>query len=480
MDIKEGLTFDDVLLIPKRSPVMSRKEVSVETWLTAKIKLNIPIVSANMDTVTESAMAIAIARQGGIGIIHRFLPIEKQVEEVLKAKRSESFIIEQPVTINQAKSLKDARQLMTYLDVGGIIVIDDNEDISGILTTRDILFQENPKIKVSEIMTKKSDLITAPYGITLDEAKKILSDNRIEKLPLLDGSGKLKGLITTKDISKKEKYPVASKDIKGRLLVGAAVGVKDDYIERATSLYRAGCDVLVVDIAHGHSDIAIKAIKEIRKNLGSIPIIAGNVATAEGTKDLIKADVDCVKAGVGGGSICITRIVTGAGVPQLTAIMECAKIAQKESIPIIADGGIRNSGDLTKALAAGASSGMLGNLLAGTEESPGVIIMRQGKRYKIYRGMASFEANLKRKQKQNNNFEIDTDLLDMTPEGVESLVAYKGYTSEIIMQLINGLKSGVSYCGAKNIRELQKNAEFIKMSPAGLRESYPHDVDVLK
>ncbi|MBI2671192.1 IMP dehydrogenase [Candidatus Woesearchaeota archaeon] len=298
-EIKEGLTFDDVLLVPKKSPVVSRKEISVETMLTEKIKLNIPIVSANMDTVTEANMAIAIARQGGIGIIHRFLPIEKQVEEVLKVKRSESFIIEEPVTINQNKTLKDAKLLMNTYDVGGIIVVDDNNNIAGILTTRDTLFQENLRLKVSEVMTKKESLITAPFGITMDEAKKVLRENRIEKLPLLDGDGKLRGLITTKDITKKEKYPNASKDIKGRLLVGAAIGVKDDYVERATALLRVGCDVLVVDIAHGHSDTAIKAIKEIRKNLGTVQVIGGNVATGEGTKDLIKAGVDAVKVGVG-------------------------------------------------------------------------------------------------------------------------------------------------------------------------------------
>ncbi|MEK6973688.1 MAG: IMP dehydrogenase [Nanoarchaeota archaeon] len=931
MDIKEGLTFDDVLLVPKKTPVMSRKEVSVQSILTKRIQLNVPLVSANMDTVTESAMAIAMARQGGIGIIHRFLPIEKQVEEVQRVKRSESFIIEKPVTIDQNKTLKEAKILMTVNDIGGILVIDDNNDLSGILTNRDILFQDNPRTKISELMTPRNEMITAPYGISIDEAKKILYDHRIEKLPLLDKDGKIHGLITTKDISKKEKYPNASKDLKGRLLVGGAVGVKEDYIERATEIYRAGCDVLVIDIAHGHSDIAIKSIKEIRKNLGSVDLIAGNVATAEGCKELIKAGVDCVKIGVGPGAVCLegdtpilmndytvknirdikpgekvithkgrskrvtktykrhykgeilklnvggspgtikmtpehpilsinfkidpkkmkkngskyyfykkkytknlnwieagslksgdvvvipknkpvlnkisfdlaklmpeynhddkyiwsnkigfnpnieshgniakrfntthriienivhgnkslnmelngqvnqyldisnytreiqslkinrniglnkdfmriigyylaegfiggyeknkhlcfafsskeleyhedikrlinnifeyknskilfkkdrnsatvqisnniiarffkslipgvahtkkiplfiinqdnellrelligairgdgsikeprrvsyfttsrnlafqiaeifvrfgympsinvgkshnpnwndkwrvsisgaqyekfalefpefniprneikgkqqlwedndyiylsidniksvddeldvynieveednsyianriavhncsTRIVTGVGVPQLTAIMNCAKIANKENIPIMADGGIKNSGDISKAIAAGASTVMLGSLLAGTEESPGAIIMRHGRRFKIYRGMASFGANLGRKQRINNNNDIDTDLLDMTPEGIESLVEYKGYASEVITQLVNGLKSGVSYCGSKDIKGMQKNAEFIKMSIAGLKESHPHDVEVLK
>lgn len=480
MEIREALTFDDVLLIPKKSPVASRKDITVETMLTNKIKLNIPIVSANMDTVTESNMAISLARQGGIGIIHRYLPIEKQVEEVLKVKRSESFIIEDPIKINQNKSLKDAKYLMDYYDVGGIIVVDDNDDISGILTHRDLMFQDNPRTKVNEIMTKKENLVTAKFGISIDEAKKVLRENRIEKLPLLDESGKLRGIVTSKDIKKKEKYPLATKDIKGRLLVGAAIGVKDDYIERSLALLKAGCDVLVLDIAHGHSDISLRAIKELRKNIGSAQLIAGNVASTEGCKDFIKAEVDAIKVGVGPGAVCSTRIVTGAGVPQLTAIMESIKITKKADIPIIADGGIKNSGDLTKALAAGASTVMIGSLLAGTEESPGAIIMRQGRRYKIYRGMASFEANLKRKQKANNNYEFDTDLLDMTPEGVESLVPYKGYVSEVVNQLINGLKSGISYCGSKNIKEMQKNAEFVKMSSAGLRESYPHDVDVLK
>ena len=299
MEIREALTFDDVLLVPKKSPVSSRKDITVETMLTNKIKLNIPIISANMDTVTESNMAISLARQGGIGIIHRYLPIEKQVEEVLKVKRSESFIIEDPIKINQNKSLKDARYLMDYYDVGGIIVVDDADNISGILTHRDLMFQDNSRTKVSEIMTKKENLVTAKFGISIDDAKKVLREHRIEKLPLLDDSGKLKGIVTSKDIMKKEKYPLATKDFKGRLLVGAAIGVKDDYIERSLALLKAGCDVLVLDIAHGHSDISLRAIKELRRNIGSAQLIAGNVASAEGCKDFIKAEVDAIKVGVG-------------------------------------------------------------------------------------------------------------------------------------------------------------------------------------
>jgi len=470
----EGLTFDDVMLIPKKSNVISRKEVNTKTNLTSKIFLNIPIVSSNMDTVTESNMAIAIAREGGIGIIHRFIPINKQVEEVLKVKRSETIIIENPYTLNVDSTLEEAKILMDEKDVGGIIIKDNNK-LVGILTHRDVLFQNNLSFKVADFMSR--DLVTAEEGISIDDAKKILHENRIEKLPLVDKTGNLKGLITIKDILKKEKFPKAAKDIKGRLLVGAAVGVKDDYMQRAEALVNAGVDVIVIDIAHGHSEYCINAIKNIKKNFNELQLIAGNVATKEGCEDLINAGADGVKVGVGGGTICLTRIVSGAGVPQLTSVMECSKVAKKYNIPIISDGGIRHSGDITKAIAAGASAVMIGSLLAGTEESPGKAIIKNGRKYKIYRGSTSFDATISRKARLDSA-EMESFIDEVVPEGVESTVPFKGKLSEVIYQLIGGLKSGMSYCGANSINELMDSAEFIKISNASLRESHSHDVDV--
>ena len=470
----EGLTFDDVMLIPKKSNVISRKEVNTKTNLTSKIFLNIPIVSSNMDTVTESNMAIAIAREGGIGIIHRFIPINKQVEEVLKVKRSETIIIENPYTLNVDSTLEEAKILMDEKDVGGIIIKDNNK-LVGILTHRDVLFQNNLNFKVSDFMSR--DLVTAEEGISIDDAKKILHENRIEKLPLVDKTGNLKGLITTKDILKKEKFPKAAKDFKGRLLVGAAVGVKHDYMDRAEALVNAGVDVIVIDIAHGHSEYCINAIKNIKKNFNELQLIAGNVATKEGCEDLINAGADGVKVGVGGGTICITRIVSGAGVPQLTSVMECSKVAKNYNIPIISDGGIRHSGDITKAIAAGASAVMIGSLLAGTEESPGKAIIKNGRKYKIYRGSTSFDATISRKARLDSA-EMESFIDEVVPEGVESTVPFKGRLSEVIYQLIGGLKSGMSYCGANSINELMDTGEFIKISNASLRESHSHDVDV--
>ncbi|MBI2672788.1 IMP dehydrogenase [Candidatus Woesearchaeota archaeon] len=477
MEVREGLTFDDVLLVPKKSPVYSRKDVNTRTKLSKNIYLNTPIISANMDSVTESDMAIALAREGGIGMIHRFLPIKDQVEEVLKVKRSETIIIENPYTFTPDRSLLEAKGFMEKYDINGMVIVNEKNEIIGIMTARDILFEENLSKKIYEVMTK--EVITAKFGISVEEAKKILHENRIEKLPLVDENNVLKGLITTKDIIKREKYPLSSKDNKGRFMVGAAIGVKDDYLERAEALLKAGADILVLDIAHGHSDTAISCIREIKNKFGNIELIAGNVATAEGAEDLIKAGADAIKVGVGGGGVCTTRIVTGSGVPQLTAIIDCAKVAKKYNIPVIADGGIKFSGDITKALAAGASTVMIGRLLAGTDESPGTTIIRDGRKYKIYRGMASLGANMGRSYR--NIKEIDENLFsEVVPEGVESMVPYRGNVSEIIHQLIGGLRSGMSYCGAKNIEELQINAAFIKMSPAGLRESHPHDVEVMK
>ncbi len=477
MDFREGLTFDDVLLVPKRSPIVSRSQTDVATRLSRNINLNIPLVSANMDTVTESHMAIAIAREGGIGIIHRFMTIQDQVDAILKVKRSESVVIEQPYTVKPDATVLDLQKVMAQYGVSGLLV-EDAGKLVGIITRRDITFENNLKRKVSELMTK--DVITAKAGTTIDQAKEILRKNRIEKLPLVDSKNRIAGLITSKDVMMMEQYPLASKDKKGRLLVGAAVGVKGDYLERTEALLEAGADTIVVDIAHGHSENAINTVKYIKKAFPNCDLIAGNVATGEGARDLIKAGVDSVKVGVGSGSICITRVVTGSGVPQLTAVIDAVKAAKDYDIPVISDGGVRTSGDLTKALAAGASAVMIGSMFGGTDESPGKTLVKNGKKYKMYRGMASFYASLGRKYREEGPEVIDSDdLNDFVPEGVEATVPYKGSVVEIIRQLVGGLRSGLSYCGAKTIPEMQHNAEFIKMSPAGYKESQPHDVDVM-
>lgn len=479
MEIKEGLTFDDVLLIPKRSPIISRSQINLKTKLSCNITLNIPLVSANMDTVTESGMAIALAREGGIGIIHRFMTIEDQVDEVLKVKRSESVIIEQPYTIKPDMSVQDADNLMLQYGVSGLLVEENNRKLAGIITRRDITFETNYKSKISDLMSK--NVITAKEGITIEQAKEVLHNHRIEKLPVVDSSNRIVGLITSKDILKMDQYPYASKDKKGRLLVGAAVGVKGDYLERTEALLDAGSDTVVVDIAHGHSENAINAVHMIKKAFPNCELIAGNVATREGTKDLIKAGVDAVKVGVGSGSICITRVITGSGVPQLTAIIDSVKVAKEHEVPVISDGGVRTSGDATKALAAGSSSVMIGSLFGGTDESPGKTMIKNGKKFKMYRGMASFYASLGRRYRERGPQVVDSsdDLNDYVPEGVEAMVPYKGSVVEIIRQLVGGLRSGLSYCGAKTILEMHNNAEFIKMTSAGYMESQPHDVDVI-
>jgi IMP dehydrogenase len=477
LDIREGLTFDDVLLVPKRSPIVSRSQTDLRTKLSRKITLNIPIISANMDTVTESGMAAAIAREGGIGIIHRFMTIEDQVDEILKVKRSESVMIEQPYTIKPDVTVLEAKKAMAEYGVSGLLV-EEGGKLAGIITRRDITFENNNRRKVSELMTK--EVITAKAGLTIDQAKEILHKQRIEKLPVIDEKRRIVGLITSKDILKMEQYPHASKDKKGRLLAGAAVGVKGDYLERTEALLEAGADVLVVDIAHGHSENAINTVHMIKKAFPDCELIAGNVATGDGAKDLIRAGVDAVKVGVGSGSICITRVVTGSGVPQLTAVLDSVRVARDYDIPVISDGGIRNSGDITKALAAGSSSVMVGSLFGGTDESPGKTLVKNGKKFKMYRGMASFYASLGRKYREEGAQVIDSDdLNDYVPEGVEAMVPYKGSVVEIVRQLAGGIRSGLSYCGAKTIAEMQKNAEFIKMTSAGYIESQPHDVDLM-
>ena len=430
-----------------------------------------------MDTVTESGMAIALAREGGIGIIHRFMTIEDQVDEILKVKRSESVMIEQPYTIKPDLTVAEAKKAMAEYSVSGLLVEDEGK-LLGIITRRDIIFENNNKLKVSELMTK--DIITAKVGITIDQAKEILHNKRIEKLPVVNDKRQIIGLITSKDILKMDQYPHASKDRKGRLLAGAAVGVKGDYLERTEALLQAGADIIVVDIAHGHSENAINTVHMIKKAFPDCELIAGNVATGEGSRDLIKAGVDAVKVGVGSGSICITRVVTGSGVPQLTAVIDSVKVARDHDIPIISDGGVRNSGDITKALAAGASSVMIGSLFGGTDESPGKTLVKNGKKYKMYRGMASFYASLGRKYREAGPQVVDSDdLNDYVPEGVEAMVPYNGSVVEIIRQMAGGLRSGLSYCGAKTISEMQENAEFIRITAAGYVESQPHDVDLM-
>jgi IMP dehydrogenase len=478
LDIKEGLTFDDVLLVPKRSPVISRTQTDLKTKLSRNITINIPLVSANMDTITESGMAIALAREGGIGIIHRFMTIADQVDEVLRVKRSESVMIEQPYTIKDDVKVYDAKKMMLEYGVSGLLVETEDRILDGIITNRDIIFEKNMERKVAELMTK--NVITAKYGTTMEQAKEILHKHRIEKLPVVDDKKRIVGLITSKDIMKMDQYPSASKDKKGRLLVGAAVGVKGDFLERTEALLDAGADTIIVDIAHGHSDNAINTVNMIKKAFPNCELIAGNVATGEGARDLITAGVDAVKVGVGSGSICITRVVTGSGVPQLTAVTESVKVSREYDIPVISDGGIRTSGDTTKALAAGASSVMVGSMFGGTDESPGKTLVKNGKKFKMYRGMASFYASLGRKYREEGLQVVDSnDLNDYVPEGVEAMVLYKGTVVEIIRQLVGGLRSGLSYCGAKTISEMQNNAEFIKITPAGYTESQPHDVNLM-
>jgi len=474
-----GLTFDDVLLVPQRSPVASRQDVDTSTRFSRHITLHIPIVSSNMDTVTEARMAIAMARAGGIGVIHRFLPAARQAAEVTRVKRAESFIVEDPFTLPPEATVAFARAELANRGIGGVVIVDGERRPVGILTTRDVLFAPEATQPVSLVMTPRERLVTAPQGISLEQARALLHQHRIEKLPLLDAQGRLAGLITAQDIVKLAQHPHASKDAKGRLRVAAAVGVRADEMERAQMLVAAGADALVVDIAHGHSDHTIEMVRRIRRELGDIELVAGNVATAQGVRDLAEAGVDAVKVGVGPGSICITRIVAGSGVPQLTAIAECAEAARQFDLPIIADGGIRTSGDIVKALAAGAASVMLGNLLAGTEESPGATVIREGQKIKVTRGMASLGATMSRELAERGEDTFDQDWEKVVPEGVEAVVPYRGAVAEVLEQLVGGLRSGLSYCGARNIAEMQARAEFIRMTPAGMRESGPHDVKPL-
>lgn len=477
----EGLTFDDVLLVPQRSAIVSRSAVNTSARLTRRITLNIPIISANMDTVTESAMAIAMARAGGLGAIHRFMTIERQAAEVMRVKRAESYVVESPATITPQMTVGEARQAMETQGIGGLLVVSDGGELVGLLTRRDVLLALDPSAPVEALMTPRARLVTARVGISMEEARRLLHEHRVEKLPLLDGNGQVAGLITSQDIVKLQKHPQATKDSKGRLRVAAAIGVRPSDVQRAEACVAAGVDVLVVDIAHGHSEHAINMVRELKRRFPQVEVIAGNVATARGVRDLVEAGADAVKVGVGSGSICTTRIVTGFGVPQLTAIMDCARAAREWDVPIIADGGIRNGGDVTKALAAGADTVMVGSLLAGTEESPGASIVRNGRRFKVVRGMASLSANVERRAIEKGQ-DAPADPLEweqVVPEGVEAVVPYRGDVADILHQLVGGLRSGLSYAGATNIAELQQHAEFIRMTPGGMRESGAHDVETL-
>ena len=472
--LKEGLTFDDVLLVPRKSQVLP-KDVNIQTYLTKDIKLNIPLMSAGMDTVTESKMAISMARQGGIGIIHKNMTIEEQALEVDKVKRSESGVIVDPFYLSKEHTIKDADDIMARYKISGVPIVDNDNKLIGIITNRDIKFEDDLNKKIYEVMTKEN-LVTAREGIDLVEAQAILKQHKIEKLPIVDEEGHLKGLITIKDIEKKIQYPNSAKDSRGRLLCGAAIGISADLMDRVDALVKANVDVVVLDSAHGHSQGVIDALKKVKLAYPELQVIAGNVATPEATEDLIKAGADCVKVGIGPGSICTTRVVAGIGVPQVTAVMDCAEVAHKYGVPVIADGGIKYSGDIVKAIAAGASVCMMGSMFAGTEESPGEIVLYRGRSYKTYRGMGSIGAM----EKGSKDRYFQNDAKKLVPEGVEGMVAYKGKVEDIVYQMIGGLKSGMGYCGSATIKDLMDNAQFIKITAASLKESHPHDITITK
>jgi IMP dehydrogenase len=474
--IGEGYTFDDVLLVPNKSTVLP-KEVDIRTRLTRKIALNIPIISAAMDTVTESAMAIALAREGGIGIIHKNISIEEQTEEVDRVKRSEAGMIMNPITLSPDRKIGEALELMSRYHISGIPIV-DGQKLVGILTNRDLRFETDLNKRVSSLMTR-DNLVTVPVGTSMEEAERALQKHRIEKLLVVDKEQKLKGLITVKDIQNRKRFPNASKDKHGRLQVGAAVGVAKDTMDRVAALLDVGVDVLCVDTAHGHSLGVIKTVEQIKKQFSNVEVIAGNIATPEGAEDLIAAGADSIKVGIGPGSICTTRIVAGTGVPQLTAIMNCAEVCKKHNVPIIADGGIKQTGDIAKALVAGADAVMMGNMLAGTEESPGETIFYEGRSYKVYRAMGSLGAM--RSGRGDRYFqEGERDIKKLVPEGIEGRVPHRGRLADVIYQMVGGLRSAMGYCGAENIADLQKKGRFIRITPAGLHESHPHDIIITK
>ena len=472
-----ALTYDDVLLVPCRSSVVSRRDVDTSTRLTRDLRLNIPIVSANMDTVTEARMARAMAREGGIGVIHRFMPIEQEAAEVQRVKRPEQAVGGRHLhTIAPTRTLGEAMTLMGRHNVNSLLVVGESDRLLGIVTSRDVLFAEDPSQPVERIMTGGEQLVTAPVGTRLEQARRILHEHRLEKLPLVDDTGHLRGLITARDVLRLTEHPKAARDSQGRLLVGAAIGAVGDYMERAQALVDAEVDVLVVDIAHGHSEHALIATRCVKDAFPNVQLISGNVATAEGTRDLVEAGADAVKVGVGPGAACSTRIVAGVGVPQLTALFDCVSAAAEVGVPIIADGGVRNSGDLTKALAAGAETVMIGSLLAGTEESPGRTVLRNGARYKVYRGMASLGAAEARRQRETSEDVLDELAASVVPEGVEAVVEYRGSLADVLYQQVGGLRSGMSYLNARTLDDLRRNARFVRMTDAGRAESQPHDL----
>lgn len=473
----EGLTFDDVLLMPAYSEVLPR-EVNINTQLTKDITLHLPMVSAAMDTVTEYRLAMALAREGGIGILHKNMSIEKQAEQVRKVKRSESGLITDPITLSPDAVVADALRLMKENKIGGIPVIDSNKKLVGIVTNRELRFEKNTKKKISEIMTKER-LVTAPAGTNMLKAEKILEQHKIEKLPIVDKAGKLIGLITFRDIVQLKSYPNSCKDAQGRLLVGAAVGITADSLDRISALVTAGVDIITLDSAHGHSKGVLDMVKMVKKTFKGLNVIAGNVATASGAKALAAAGADAVKVGVGPGSICTTRIVTGAGAPQLTAIIEASNALKKSGIPVIADGGIRYTGDMVKAIAAGANCVMAGSIFAGTEESPGETIIYEGRKFKSYRGMGSVEA-MKEGSSDRYFQDVEADIKKLVPEGIVGRVPYKGNLSEIMQQFVGGLRAGMGYCGAKDIRTLQEQSQFVRITPASMAESHPHNVVITK
>ena len=474
-NIEKKLTFDDVLLVPRKSSILP-KEVDCSTQLTKKISLNIPVMSAAMDTVTESDMAIALARQGGIGVIHKNLSIEEQALMVDKVKRYESGMIRNPITLDENKTVRDAKQLMEQYSIGGLPVLSDDK-LVGIITKRDIRFESNLDTLVKDRMTS-DNLVTVNSKTSNDEAKKILQKHRIERLLVVDKNNKLDGLITVKDLTKKEEFPHSTKDKNGRLRVAAAISVRDDWKERVSALVSVGVDAIVVDTAHGHSQFVLDLVKEIKNEFPSLDLIAGNVATPEATEDLIKSGADCVKIGIGAGSSCTTRIIAGVGVPQLSAVIDCAEVGIKHDTPIIADGGIRYSGDVAKSLAAGANVVMLGGMLAGMDESPGETIVYEGRRYKSYRGMGSLAAM--KEGGGERYFQQERDELKLVPEGIEGMVPFRGPVNNTIFQLIGGLKSSMGYCGSQNLKAFYKNKKFIEISSAGVKESHPHEVSIVK
>lgn len=476
-----ALSYDDVLLAPQRSPIASRSDVDTSGRFTRNIVLSAPVISANMDTVTEAPMAIAMARAGGIGVIHRFLTIDEQVREVARVKRAEALVIDDPFTVPQDVSLSAALEEMAIRGTGGLVVVDGEYRPVGMLTRRDTLLRADHSVPLSTVMTPKERLIVAPIGIDEDTAAGMLRDNRIEKLPLVDADGRLAGLITMRDLLQRKERPFATKDERGRLAVAAAIGVRGDHLERAQALVEAGADALVLDIAHGHMEQALTAVGAVRSVSGTTEVVAGNVATADGARDLVDAGADAIKVGVGPGSVCSTRVVAGVGVPQFTAVFECAAACRDSGVPIIADGGIRAGGDVAKAIGAGADTVMIGNMLAGCPESPGTVVNRGGSRVKVFRGMASAGAAAARRAIDGDAREViaqgdQTEFLPVVPEGVEAVVPLRGSAESVVAELVGGLRSGMSYSNATSIAEMQRLARFVRITPAGLRESHPHDV----